>query len=63
MMRSTPQKSAPGGRAPPGFLKVRQKLFRFCRFIVVSVPFKPRYERALVIEMLSTESDVLLSLL
>jgi hypothetical protein len=48
---------------PQGFLKVRQKLFRFCRFIVVSVPFKPRYERELVIEMLSTESDVLLSLL
>jgi hypothetical protein len=42
---------------------LREKLFRCCHFIVVSVAFKPRYERALLIEMLSTESDVLLSLL
>jgi hypothetical protein len=48
---------------PQGLLTLRQKLFRCSRFIVVSVPFKPRYEGTLVIQMLATECDVLLNLL
>jgi hypothetical protein len=41
---------------PQGFLKLRQKLFRCCRFIVMAAPFKPRYERTLVVQMLATEN-------